>query len=181
MCVCACVRACVRVCMCACVRACECVDPGKEKEKISRRSSGVSNPRPFDHESGAPATELSPVPVWPVIAYTVCSWMAPSPGSSRGSTDCGWPGASTSRPSARCGSLGVDCRTSSNPVREPQGCAITTDVAGGDPTPTSPLLIMPQVRKRPLASYVPSQRNTVKRLAGHLLCSRWEKKHTTLG
>ena len=60
----ACVRACASACVCACVRACECVDPAKEKEKeISSRSSGDSNPQPFDHESGALATELSPVPV----------------------------------------------------------------------------------------------------------------------
>ena len=34
--------------------------PGRRK--IFRRSCRVSNPRPFDHESGALTTELSPVP-----------------------------------------------------------------------------------------------------------------------
>ena len=35
-------------------------DPGEEK--FSRRSSRDSNPRPFNHESGALTTELSPPP-----------------------------------------------------------------------------------------------------------------------
>ena len=34
--------------------------PGRRK--FSRRSCRVSNPRPFDHESGALTTELSPLP-----------------------------------------------------------------------------------------------------------------------
>ena len=33
------------------------------RRKFSRRSSRDSNPRPFDHESGALTTELSPLPV----------------------------------------------------------------------------------------------------------------------
>ena len=33
----------------------------KKKKKISRRSCVDSNPRPFDHESGALTTELSPL------------------------------------------------------------------------------------------------------------------------
>ena len=33
------------------------------RRKLSRRSSRDSNPRPFDHESGALTTELSPLPV----------------------------------------------------------------------------------------------------------------------
>ena len=36
----------------------------KKKEKKSRRSSRDSTPRPFDHESGALTTELSPLPVY---------------------------------------------------------------------------------------------------------------------
>ena len=34
-----------------------------EKKKFSRRSSRDSNPRPFNHESGALTTELSPPPL----------------------------------------------------------------------------------------------------------------------
>ena len=36
------------------------------RRKLSRRSSRDSNPRPFDHESGALTTELSPLP-WIVL------------------------------------------------------------------------------------------------------------------
>ena len=49
------------------------VDPGEEK--FSRRSCRDSNPRPFDHESGALTTELSPPPTGggPVCAADTCS------------------------------------------------------------------------------------------------------------
>ena len=41
--------------------------------KFSRRSSRDSNPRPFNHESGALTIELSPLPCSP---YDCCGWLS---------------------------------------------------------------------------------------------------------
>ena len=48
------------------------------ERKFSRRSCRDSNPRPFDHESGALTTELSPPPdKWPTKGFRYVSELAP--------------------------------------------------------------------------------------------------------
>ena len=48
------------------------------EKKFSSRSSRDSNPRPFDHESGALTTELSPLPIFstPYIIFYLMANMA---------------------------------------------------------------------------------------------------------
>ena len=47
------------------------------RRKFSRRSCRDSNPRPFDHESGALTTELSPLPMVPWVLCTKAAVAAP--------------------------------------------------------------------------------------------------------
>ena len=57
------------------------------RRKFSRRSSSDSNPRPFNHESGALTTELSPPPTLPAqhtTFNTLDNWAIKTPPNQKG-------------------------------------------------------------------------------------------------